>query len=177
MPQKWGFSPICDPPRFFFKNRALSLLYPYGALTSCKKLEKSLERSLRYLKTDHGPRTNRLTDGRTDMGDYIGPLSGKPGVQNGGFPPFVTPRRFFFEIFFSASSNYTQRTCCPNFKSFRLLHHSAIMQYHTKKSKKRLSLKKGVWPLLYSPNQNFSLSVSSSNTKLGIIIPNHGRFC
>jgi len=80
MPQKWGFSPICDPPRFFFKNRALSLLYPYGALTSCKKLEKSLERSLRYLKTDYGLRT---TDGlRTDMGDYIGPLSGKPGVQN-----------------------------------------------------------------------------------------------
>ena len=30
-------------------------------------------------------------DGRTDMGDYIGPLSGKPGVQNGGFPPFVNP--------------------------------------------------------------------------------------
>ena len=78
MPQKWGFSPICDPPRFFFKNRALSLLYPYGALTSCKKLEKSLERSLRYLKTDYGLRTDY---GRTDMGDYIGPLSGKPGVH------------------------------------------------------------------------------------------------
>ena len=58
---KMGFFPICDPPRFFFKNRALSLLYPYGALTSCKKLEKSLERSLRYLKTD-----GRTKDGRTD---------------------------------------------------------------------------------------------------------------
>ena len=33
----------------------LSLLYPYGSLTSCKKLEKTNERSLRYLKTD-GPR-------------------------------------------------------------------------------------------------------------------------
>ena len=36
IPQKWGLSPICEPQRFFFKNRALSLLYPYGALISCK---------------------------------------------------------------------------------------------------------------------------------------------
>ena len=64
MPPKWGFSPICDPPRFFFKNRALSLLYPYGALTSCKKLEKTNEQSLKYLKTDG------LTDRPTDKGDY-----------------------------------------------------------------------------------------------------------
>ena len=76
MPQKWGFSPICDPARFFFKNRALSLLYPYGALTSCKKLKKSLERSLRYLKTD------QRTDGpRTDMSDYIGPSRVNPGPK------------------------------------------------------------------------------------------------
>ena len=68
MPQKWGFSPICDPPRFFFKNRALSLLYPYGALTSCKKLEKTNEQSLRYLKTDGwtDERTDGQTDGQTD---------------------------------------------------------------------------------------------------------------
>ena len=62
MPQKWGFSPICDPPRFFFKNRALSLLYPYGALTSRKKLEKTNERSLRHSKAD-----GRTTDQRTDQ--------------------------------------------------------------------------------------------------------------
>ena len=48
-----GFFPIYDPPRFFFsKIRLLSLLYPYGALTSCKKLEKPYELSPRYLKTD-----------------------------------------------------------------------------------------------------------------------------
>ena len=52
MPPKWGFSPICDPQRFFFKIRALSLFYPYGAFTSCKKLEKNNERSLIYLKMD-----------------------------------------------------------------------------------------------------------------------------
>ena len=50
-----GVFPICDPSTFFFKNLALSLLYSYGSLTSCKKLEKTNERSLRYLKTD-GPR-------------------------------------------------------------------------------------------------------------------------
>ena len=75
MPQKWGFSPICDPPRFFFKNRTQSLLYPYGALTSCKKLEKSWEGSLRYLKTDR-----RTTDGH---GWLHRTPSDKPGVQNG----------------------------------------------------------------------------------------------
>ena len=63
---KMGFSPICDHQRFFFKNQALSLLYPYGALTSCKKLEKTNEPSLRYLKTDH----RQTTDQRTDKGDY-----------------------------------------------------------------------------------------------------------
>ena len=62
MPKKWGVPPICDPQDFLFKNQALSLLYPYGALTSCKKLEKTNERSLRYSKTDHG-----LTDQQTDQ--------------------------------------------------------------------------------------------------------------
>ena len=66
-PPQWGFSPTCDTHKIFFKNRALSLLYPYGALTSCKKLEKTNEQSLRYSKTDG------LTDQRTDRGDYIGP--------------------------------------------------------------------------------------------------------
>ena len=74
MPPKWKFSPICDPSKFFFTNRALSLLYPYGALTSCKKLEKSLERSLRYLKTD-GPRTDGRT--RAITKDPLGRTRGK----------------------------------------------------------------------------------------------------
>ena len=53
-PHKWDFPPICDPPIFFFKNRALSLLYPYGAKTSCKKLERFSEQFPRYLKTNGG---------------------------------------------------------------------------------------------------------------------------
>ena len=60
---KKGFPPICDP-KIFFKNWALSLLYPYGALTSCKKLEKNNERSLEIFKDG---RTNGRT---TDKGDY-----------------------------------------------------------------------------------------------------------
>ena len=59
-PKMGVFPHFCDPPRFFFKNRALSLLYPYGALTLCKKLEKNNEQSLRYLKIDG--RTETYTD-------------------------------------------------------------------------------------------------------------------
>ena len=51
-PQNGGFPPFVSPTDFFFKNRALSLLYPYGALTLCKKLEKTNEQSPKYLKTD-----------------------------------------------------------------------------------------------------------------------------
>ena len=46
--QIWFF-PICDT---FFKNQALSLLYPYDALTPCKNLEKTNGQSLIYSKTD-----------------------------------------------------------------------------------------------------------------------------
>ena len=66
MNQKWGFSPVCDPQRFFFKNQALSLLYPYGALTSCKTLEKTNGQSLKIFK-DKPQRTKdvRITDVQT----------------------------------------------------------------------------------------------------------------
>ena len=55
--------PICDPKDFFQKSEAVTL-YPYGTLTSCKKLEKINEWSLRYLKTDQrtdGPQTDQRT--------------------------------------------------------------------------------------------------------------------
>ena len=80
IPQKWGFPPIFDPPRFFFKsppfkNLPLSLLYPYGALTSCKILEKGNERSLRHLKIDHG----QTDHGQTDHGQTDGPWKDRQG--------------------------------------------------------------------------------------------------
>ena len=73
---KMGFFPICDPLRFFSKNWALSLLYPYSALTLCKILEKNNEWSLIYLKTD------TPTDGHTDgQGRLLRTPLAKPGVQ------------------------------------------------------------------------------------------------
>ena len=64
-------------PRFIFKNRALSLLYSYGAFISCKKFEKTNKRSLRYLKTD-----GRTTDQRTNgQGPLLRTPSGKPGSK------------------------------------------------------------------------------------------------
>ena len=63
---KMGFSPICDPTRLFFKNLALSLLYPYGALTSWKKNDEWSPR-----RTD--PWIDGQTNGRMDKGDYYGP--------------------------------------------------------------------------------------------------------
>ena len=51
MSTKWGFPPFVTP-QSFFKNLALSLSYPYDALTSFKELEKTNKRSPRYLKTN-----------------------------------------------------------------------------------------------------------------------------
>ena len=56
-PQKYpknGRYPPFVTPKIFLENLALSLLYPYGALSSCKKSEKTNERSLGYSKTDSG---------------------------------------------------------------------------------------------------------------------------
>ena len=55
-PKNENFPPLVTPQDIFFKNQALSLLYPDGALTSCRKLEKSLEQSLEIFK-----------DGQTDQ--------------------------------------------------------------------------------------------------------------
>ena len=57
------------PPRISFKNQALSLLYLYGTLSSCKNLEKINGWSLRYLKTDR--LMDRPMDGRTNKCDFI----------------------------------------------------------------------------------------------------------
>ena len=79
MPQKWRCSPICDPQIFFSKIGLLSLLYTNGALTLCKKLEKTNEPSLRYLKTDQ-----QTTDRQKEksQGQILRTPSGKPGVHN-----------------------------------------------------------------------------------------------
>ena len=45
------FSPFVTP-KIFLKHLTLSFWYPYGALTSYKKLEKTNRQSLKYLKAD-----------------------------------------------------------------------------------------------------------------------------
>ena len=56
----------------------MSLLYPYGALTSCKKLKKSLEQSLEIFKD--GP-----TDGQTDgQGRLLRTSRVNPGFNRKG---------------------------------------------------------------------------------------------
>ena len=54
--------------RFFLQNRASSLFTPYRCLTSCKKSKRSYDRLLRKS-------ADRWTDGRTNMGQSIGPTS------------------------------------------------------------------------------------------------------
>ena len=70
MPPNEGFSPIYDPPKISFQI-GLSLLYPCGALTSCK-IRKILRAVSEIFKD--GP--------RTDMSDYIGPPLVNPGSKN-----------------------------------------------------------------------------------------------
>ena len=55
------FPPFVTFQDFLVKDSALSLSYSYGALTSCKKLEKTNEQSLRYLKVD------QQTDGQGQL--------------------------------------------------------------------------------------------------------------
>ena len=78
-PKKMAVFPHLRPPKIFIKNRALSLLYNYGALTSCKKLEKNNERTLRYLKTETHTDTQTQTHRHKRL---LRTPSGKPGVQN-----------------------------------------------------------------------------------------------
>ena len=51
-PENGGFPPFLTPQVFFQKSGSVTL-YPYGTLTSCKKIEKTNELSLRYLNIDH----------------------------------------------------------------------------------------------------------------------------
>ena len=59
-PQNGRFPPFVTPQDFFSKI-GLCHFCTLSVLTSCKKLEITNRRSLRYLKTDHG-----LTDGQDD---------------------------------------------------------------------------------------------------------------
>ena len=111
------FSPFLTP-RFFFKNRALSLLYPYGALTSGKKIRKTNEQFLRHVKMNQGTdrRTDRPTDGQAQ---FLRTPLGNPGFQNGGFWPqnFESKwKAFKFRILKNILLLFSLETCiCSTF--------------------------------------------------------------
>ena len=111
-----GFFPHLWPPGSFFKNRAPSLLYPYGALTSCKKLEKTNEGSLRYLKTD----THTDTHGQ---GRLLRTPSAKLGVQN----------RFFFKGF-SLFHSPNEKNHLPSLK-YSLFYHKHLKSENSFRSR------------------------------------------
>ena len=67
------FSPFFGRTRFFLENWARSLYSTHGPLTSCQKLEKSLERLLRSCVTDG------RTDGQTDVYEFI--ASSDPKIE------------------------------------------------------------------------------------------------
>ena len=64
--------------RIFPKNRALSLFYIYGPLTSCKKLERLLVNS---------EKSASLTYGRTNEHEFIGPFSTSWGTNEEDIGP------------------------------------------------------------------------------------------
>ena len=69
MPQNWGFSPICDPLRFIFKNWAVTFV-----LLWCPNFKQKIKQILKAVsEIFKDERTNRQMDQLTDMGDYIGP--------------------------------------------------------------------------------------------------------
>ena len=73
-----GVFPHLRPPKIFFQKSGSVTFVPLWCTDFMQKIRKILRAVSEIFKdglrtTDHG---------RTDMGDYIGPLSGKPGVQN-----------------------------------------------------------------------------------------------
>ena len=62
-PKNGGFPPFATPQDFFQKSGSV-IFVPLWHTNFMQKLEKSLERSPRYLKTD------QRTDWPTDKGDY-----------------------------------------------------------------------------------------------------------
>ena len=74
---KMGVFPHLRPPKIFFQKSGSVTFVPLWCTNFMQKIRKILRAVSEIFKD--GLRTNGLTD----MGDYIGPLSGKPGVQNG----------------------------------------------------------------------------------------------
>ena len=78
---KMGVFPHLRPPKIFFQKSGSVTFVPLWCTNFMQKIRKILRAVSEIFKD--GLRTTDYYYGlRTDMGDYIGPLSGKPGVQN-----------------------------------------------------------------------------------------------
>ena len=75
---KMGVFPHLRPPKIFFQKSGSVTFVPLWYTNFMKKIRKILRAVSEIFKDG---RTNGRTNGLTDMGDYIGPLSGTPGVQ------------------------------------------------------------------------------------------------
>ena len=81
-----------------------------------KKIRKILRAVSEIFKDG---RTNGRTNGLTDMGDYIGPLSGTPGVQNSYGHKTFCHLKVLYDKF--QDLGYTFMTsCCKNHNSYDL---------------------------------------------------------
>ena len=89
----------------------MSLLYPCGALTSWKKLEKTNEWSLRYL----------LTDQQTDIQEpLLRTPTGRPGVQNRPVKLWCSKYKHFkFQIRINWKSTWHSQKDIMTFLSFK----------------------------------------------------------
>ena len=77
MDKKHQKFPHLRPPKIFFQKPGSVTFVPLWCTNFMQKIRKILRAVSEIFKD------GLRTDGRTtDMGDYIGPLSGKPGVQN-----------------------------------------------------------------------------------------------
>ena len=75
---KMGVFPHLRPPKIFFQKSGSVTFVPLWCTNFMQKNRKILRAVSEIFKDG---RTNGRTNGLTDMGDYIGPLSGKPRVQ------------------------------------------------------------------------------------------------
>ena len=89
-----GVFPHLRPPRIFFQKSGSVTFVPLWCTNFMQKIKKILRAVSEIFKD--GPRT----DGRTDMGDYIGPPRVNPGSkktksEKGRFHTYAQPKQDF----------------------------------------------------------------------------------
>ena len=84
---KMGVFPHLRPPKIFFQKSGSVTFVPIWCTNFMQKIRKILRAVSEIFKDGQ---TNGLTDGLTDMGDYIGPPRVNPGSKINQKPPSIT---------------------------------------------------------------------------------------